>query len=247
MRQKFIYLGLAALFITLSCSSVFAVGELIGLTVKVTIHGGTTYQGQVISESEQTITLSVNEQPIVVERDQIASITLIQQDAAPTSKTTAPLGLKDDPAFAEVRKKALQKAALAAFVKDGNTVVQATLSYMIARDLAEKNRYDLLTAKAIVRIGTWVVGLFLRPSAEESLYWNSQLPAWHGIVGLVGGMAGLGAGVSLALGYLQKYAALDQLEPSETWFQRAELLYGIQGGAGLIHLLYDTTILTSAK
>jgi hypothetical protein len=245
MTQKFIYLGLATLFITFSCLSVFAVGELIGLTVKVTIHGGTTYQGEVISESETTITLSVDHQPIVVDRDQIASITLIQLNATTTSDTPAPLSLKDDPAFAEVRKKALQKGALAEFVKDGNTVVQAALSYLIAHDQPEKNRYDLLTTKAIVGIGTWVTGLFLRPSAEENLYWHSQLPAWHGIVGLAGGVAGFGASVSLALGYLQKYASLDQLEPAETWFQRAELLYVVQGGAGLIHLLYDTTILTS--
>lgn len=235
-NTQYVTLLVLSAVLTLSVVS-FAVGELIGLRIQIQTEDGMDFIGLVTGETESTITINVDGDSINIQRNAIKSISLLD-GTSDSSQSNGDVTLSDDPAFAEVRRAALRKAALWQISQSGVQAVQAWLNYLVSKGEPEENRSEIIYTKVGVGIAGVVLNLVLQPNLEERLYWRSQLPAWHGIVGLIGGMANLGAGVSLALGYVQKYAAIDELDPAETWFDRSAMLFLVKGASDLIHVFY---------
>lgn len=239
-------IAILSIFVIASSLPVFAVSELIGLTVEIRTEDGIEFTGLVTGETETAITINIDGESTIIQRDAIESISLIRGRET-SQPATEGQTLADDPAFAEVRRAALRKAALWQISQSGISLAQSWLNYLIAKSEPEQNRTDLIYTKVGVAVGGVVLNFILQPNVEERLYWRSQLPAWHGIVGLIGGLANLGAGVSLAFGYVQKYVSLADLEPAEVWFDRSATLFLVKGASDLVHALHAGSHLVSGE
>ncbi len=219
-----------------------AVGELLGLTVKVSV-GETkeTYQGVVIEETIDTIILLLDstEREITVERDAIQSIRLMASQSVGRSPAAASVSI--GPQFVNARRNAVQRVSTWRFFRDSLEITQAflKLSYVQSQAKQDAMVFGLLySGLSLTALG---VDYLFKPPIEERLYWRSQLPFWHGINGFVGDMSNFGGDLSLAVATTQEGMPLipPEFGSQLDWFERAYMLYSVRVINLGVQLIYD--------
>jgi len=235
--KGWIVMGLALTAVAAAGLSAWAVGELLGLHVEVSLSDGSIVSGRVVEETEASLTLAHDTGRRVVQRSNIVSIRLLQSEVP--SQERAP----ETSPFAEVRREALRQAALWKLKSDGVEAVRAVLDALFAAALPAY-RWELVAASAGVGFGGWVLDFALKPSVEARLLWQSETPFWYGLLELGDGLAGLGAGVLLAIGLVQDNVDVG-LGSSREWFARSSALFLLSAGANGLQLLYDAAVLAA--
>ncbi len=230
-------IALALLAVGWTGTEVWAVGELLGLHVEVSLADGSVVRGRVVEETETSLTLANDTGRRAVQRSDIASIRLLEGDepAVERAPETSP--------FAEVRRQAMRQAALWKLKSDGVEAARSLLDSLFAAALPTY-RWDLVAASAGVGFGGWVLDFALKPSVEARLLWQSETPFWYGLLELGDGLAGLGAGVSLAIGFIQENVDAG-LGSSREWFARSSALFLLSAGFNGLQLLYDAAVLAA--
>lgn len=242
MKKWWLATAIVCLSVLWLSANVFAVGELLGLTVKMVVgEENQTYQGVVVEETVDTITLLLDstEREIVIERDAIQSIRLMASQNV--SRAPAANAAEPDPAFAGARRSAIQRVSTWRFFRDSIELSQTFLKLSYVQSQASQNSLGFGLWYLGLGLSTLAVDFFLRPSIEERLYWRSQLPFWHGIVGFVGDASNFGGDVSLGLATTQESVPLlpPELGSTTDWFERSYMLYSVQTVAIATHLVYD--------
>lgn len=221
----------------------FAVGELLGLNLRVVLDDGQTFEGLVVEESDDTITLDAGNEEITIRRDEIKTMRLLQSSTVVRTNTSGSGSGLSDPVFSEVRRTAMQRTATWSLFKDSISLGQSLLNLSYAQNRANTDPITALTWYGGLAVTSFVVDLVFRPSIEERLYWRSQLPFWHGLNGLVGGIASLGGGISLAIGVTTDNIPIPELGTSDEWFERAVLGYTIEAGTHAVNIIYDLLVM----
>jgi|GEM_PF-7106671 len=228
----FVVVTVVGLFFT-----AFAVGELLGLTLRVVLDDGQAFEGLVVKESDVAITLSLDHQEVTLQRNEIKSMRLIQ------SNTTVARPNASGSSGDEARRTAMRRVSTWKLFKDGIALGGSLLNLGYVQGRARTDPITLLVWYGGLAIGNFVVDLVLKPSVEEQIFWRSQLPFWHGLNGLIGGMASLGGAVSLALGVTQDNVPIPELGAANEWFDRAALFYTVEAGTHSVNMVYDLTTL----
>ncbi len=221
----------------------FAVGELLGLEIRVVLDDGQSFEGLVVEESDDTITLESGNQEITVLRDEIKTMRLIQSSTVVRTDNSGSSDPISDPVFSEARRTAMQRVALWSALKDGVKLGGSLLNLSYAQSRAQTEPMTALIAYGGLAVGGFVVDLLFKPSIEERLFWRSQLPFWHGLNGFVGSLASLGGSVSLAIGVTTDNISIPELGPSDEWFERSVLGFTIEAGTHAINIIYDLLVL----
>jgi len=217
----------------------YAVGELLGLNIRVVMDDGQSFEGMVVEESDDTITLEEGNQEITVRRDEIKTMRLLQSSTVVQTNTSSSSAGISDPVFSDVRRSAMQRVAFWQLFRDGIQLGSSLFSLTYAQNRAQMDLTIPLIWYGGLGVGGFVVDLLFKPSIEERLFWRSQLPFWHGFNGLAGGIASLGGGISLAMGVTTEAFPDPNLGTADEWFERAILGFMIESGSHAINMLYD--------
>lgn len=214
-----------------------AVGELLGQTIEAALEDGSVVRGQVVQETEATLTLERDGERRVIQRATIVSIRLLE--SSPQASPPSMPRVSPQPASVDLRAAALWQLKV-----DAVQAIRAILQSQIAASLPAY-RWDLVITSVGVSIGGWILDWVLKPSQETIGRWRDRLPFWYGVLDFGDGLAGLGSGVSMAAGMVQENVDVG-LGNSRDWFARASLLSLASAGINGIQMIYDGAMLAGS-
>jgi len=222
--------------VVLSSVNAWAVGELLGLTVALTLDDGQAWAGVVVQEDDSTLTLDVAGQTIEVQRAALQTISLIRHQAGLGTVQSTEI------VFYEAKRQALKHVAWWRLGRDGVETFQAVLISMYAWSQPAE-RLDLVLGYLGAGLAGFVWDVVFRPDQEARLLWEARLPFWHGLASLASGFGSLGGAISLALGFVVPEMNLSNLGTAQEWFERAATLYLVEAGGHTAHIVYDVGVL----
>ena len=217
-----------------------AVGELLGLNVEITLSDGTTVMGKVVGETETSIRVEDSGTVVVVDREMIVAISLLEDPGIETERT-----LSGSSEFQDVQREALRKSAIWSLGRDSISVAQTLVLANCVRDPQAVCNTGSIVTYVVFALGSIAWDLFTKPSLEERLFWQSRLPGWYGILNFAEGLVGLGASVSVVVGVVQDQIASPSIAPAQVWYERSAMLYIVKAGLRAIKVLYDASVIAS--
>jgi len=242
IKKSFITALLFCLIVLAWHGTTYAVGELLGLTVKVSV-GETkqTYQGVVIEETVETIILLLDnvEREVAIEREAIQSIRLMTPQNLNSNAAAATVTV--EPQYVVARQNAVQRVSTWRFFRDSLELTQTFLKLSYVQSQARQDGVIFGLIYSGLSFAALGVDYLFKPTIEARLFWRSQLPIWHNVNGFVGSVSSFGGDLSLAVATTQEDIPVipPELGSQLDWFERAYMLYSVRTINLAIQLLYD--------